>query len=103
MAEETQDEGGGSADLRVAREGFRVSWSDPGRENEKVDQLLQAILDARAQTGEAVERIDPQLFATFVRQKTEEYKASLQCEFLSFSVNVEEGRVKLRVAKHSEM
>lgn len=76
---------------------FRIAWSEP--DQEKVEQLLQAVQKARAETGEPAERLDPGVFANFIRAKTAQLKSSLQCETLSFSVSVEDGRVKLQVTK----
>lgn len=85
----------------AAEEAFRISWSDPDREKEKVDQLLQALVRAKTSAGESTEDIDPELFASFIREKTRQFKQSLGCDLICFSVSVEEGRVKLRAEKNS--
>lgn len=77
---------------------FSISWSDPDLEKEKVDQLLQALIHAKSNAGEGGE-IDPQVFADFIREKTRQFKQSLACDSIQFSVDIEEGRVKLRAAK----
>ncbi|MGH9325252.1 MAG: MXAN_5187 C-terminal domain-containing protein [Terriglobia bacterium] len=91
-----------SRPLGEGEEGFRVSWSDPEREKEKVDQLLQAVVRARVSAGETAEEINPQLFASFVREKTRQFQQSFGCELICFSVSIEEGRVKLRVERPSD-
>lgn len=83
----------------MSRGGVRVVCSDPEKEPEKVDLLLQAIVDAKRQAGERADNIDPQAFQKFVREKTKQIKDSLGCEKVQFSVTVEEGKVKFKAVK----
>lgn len=99
MKEEGPSAAGFGAQAAAGKTGkFSVSWSNPDVEREKVDQLLQALVDAKSSAGEAGE-IDPQLFAAFIREKTRQFQQSLECDQIQFSVNIEGGRVKLRAAK----
>ncbi len=82
-----------------AESGVRVVCSDPEKEQEKVDQLLKAMIDAKRQTGERVDNIDPLSFSRFVQQKTRQMKESLGCERVQFSIEVEDGRVKFKAVK----
>jgi hypothetical protein len=77
----------------------RVVCADPEKEKDKVEQLLKAVVDARRQTGERVDNIDPASFAKFVREKTKQVKESLGCEKVAFSVSIEEGKVKFKAVK----
>ena len=76
-----------------------VVCSDPGKEKEKVEQLLNAVVQARRQVGERVDNIDPVSFAKFVNEKTKQVKESLGCEKVQFSVSVEDGKVKFKAVK----
>lgn len=76
-----------------------VVCSDPSKEQDKVEQLLNAVVQARRQVGERVDNIDPVSFAKFVREKTQQVKESLGCEKVQFSVSVEEGKVKFKAVK----
>ena len=78
---------------------YRVVCSNPEKEKDKVDQLLQAMIQARRQVGERVDNIDPSQFAKFVSEKTRQLKESMGCERVQFSVSVEEGRVKFKAVK----
>ncbi len=78
---------------------YRIVCSNPEREKEKVDQLLQAMIQARRQVGERVDNIDPSQFAKFVSEKTRQLKESMGCKTVQFSVSVEEGRVKFKAVK----
>ncbi len=79
--------------------GVRVVCSNPEQEKEKVDQLLQAMVQARRQVGERVDNIDPTQFSKFVADKTRQLKETMGCKTVQFSVSVEEGRVKFKAVK----
>jgi hypothetical protein len=79
--------------------GVRVVCSNPEAEKEKVDQLLQAMIEARRQVGERVDNIDPSQFSKFVAEKTRQLKETMGCKTVQFSVSVEEGRVKFKAVK----
>jgi hypothetical protein len=78
---------------------FGTSWSDPDREKEKVSQLLNAMLEARRSVGDTEWNVDPETFASFLREKTRQIKQELECEEIRFSVTVENGRVRFRAGK----
>jgi len=78
---------------------IRVVCSDPDAEKEKVDQLLQAMLEARRRAGDAANSLDPAVFQHYVREKTRQLKESLGCEKVQFSVSIEEGKVKFKATK----
>jgi hypothetical protein len=82
-----------------ATSGARVVCSDPEKEQDKVDQLLKAMIDAKRQAGERVDNIDPHSFSKFVQQKTRQMKESLGCQKVQFSIDVEDGRVKFKAVK----
>lgn len=88
-----------SHESAVKDDSFTIEWSDPDGEREKVDQLLQAVVRAKSAAGQSADDLDPQLFADFIRHKTRQFKESLDCDQIRFSVTVEEGRVKLRAAR----
>jgi hypothetical protein len=77
----------------------RVVCADPEKEKDKIEQLLKAVVEARRQTGERVDNIDPATFAKFVRDKTKQVKESLGCDKVAFSVSIEEGKVKFKAVK----
>ncbi len=89
----------GHAGSRPADEAFSVTWSDPARETWKVEELLEAVAQARSAVGLSAVDLDPQLFAEFIGKKTLELKQSLSCDSIRFSVSVEEGRVTLRASR----
>lgn len=84
---------------KAADGAFRVVCSNPDKEQDKVDQLLKAMIEAKRQAGERVDSVDPLQFSKFVREKTRQLKESLGCDKVQFSVSVEEGRVKFKAVK----
>ena len=78
---------------------IRIICSDPDREQAKVDQLLQALVEAKQRTGERTDDIDPAKFQKFVREKTAQLKQELGCDSVQFSVAVEEGKVRFTIVK----
>lgn len=76
-----------------------VVCHDPDREQTKVDQLLQALVEAKQRAGERTDDIDPVRFQGFVREKTRQLKQELGCHSVQFSVTVKEGRVRFTAGK----
>ncbi len=76
-----------------------VTCADPEHEQEKVDQLLKAVVDARREVGARVDDLDPQSFKKFLGEKTRQVQKSLGCEKVQFSVSVEKGKVKFKAVK----
>jgi len=77
----------------------RVVCSDPEAEREKVDQLLQAMKEARRQAGETASSLDAATFHKFIIEKTKQIKETLGCDKVQFSVSVEGGKVKFKATK----
>jgi len=84
---------------RVSDGTVRVVCSDPEKEQEKVDLLLQALIEAKRRAGERTDNVDPSTFSRFVTAKTRQLKESLGCDKVQFTVSVEEGRVKFKAVK----
>ena len=77
----------------------RVVCSDPDRETENINRLLQAMKDARMQAGESVGSLDAAAFHKFIKDKTKQIKDTLGCDRVQFSVSVEGGKVKFKATK----
>jgi hypothetical protein len=75
---------------------FRVTCSEPERETEKVDQLYQAFLQAKQQTGEATGKLSRSSFNEFVLKKTKDLQKQKKCRDVEYVVEVVEGQVKLK-------
>ena len=83
----------GSADDSKA---FRMVCSEPEKETEKVDQLYQAFLQAKQQTGEETAKLTKAGFNEFVRKKTKDLQETKNCRDVEYVVEVIDGQVKLK-------
>ena len=77
----------------------RIVCSDPDREQDNVDRLLQALVEAKQFAGERTDDIDPVKFQRFVREKTRQLKQELGCDSIQFSITVKDGRVRFTAVK----
>ena len=74
---------------------FTLSFSDPDREQEKVETLYRKLIEARTTAGEKAEAPSLKDFQRFVHQKSTELR-NKGGRAVEYTVNVEGGRVKLK-------
>ena len=86
----------GQPDLAAFKEPFALLFSDPERENSKIEQLYKKLVEARMASGEKGSIPTFEEFGRFVREKTQQLKAKQAATQVEYSVSVEDGRVKLR-------
>ncbi len=82
---------------KVAEEPFRVHCSDVEVEHDKVQSLFNAMVEARKKSGEAGGaggNFDS--FKAFVKKKTEQIRKDYGCHSVEYSVEVENGQVRLK-------
>jgi len=81
-------------------EPFSVACADPHAEKGKVEQLFKALSDARKQTGEkSGANLDS--FKKFVEQKTAQLRKEYGCQSVEYSVEMQNGQVKLKAKPKS--
>jgi hypothetical protein len=74
---------------------FRVAFADAKPEARDVESLYQALVTARQQTGEkSSATLDS--FKKFVQQKTTQLKKEHGCQAVEYSVEMQNGQVKLK-------
>ena len=74
---------------------FTMQCSDPGAEKEQVEKLYRVLTDAKKKSGEAVSgNLDT--FASFVQKKTEQIRKQYGCHSVEYSVELQDGHVKLK-------
>jgi len=74
---------------------FAVEWSDAHAEQDQVEKLYKVLTEAKKKAGEAVPgNIDS--FTTFVQKKTSQIRKQYKCEKVEYSVEVQDGHVKLK-------
>ncbi len=75
---------------------FRVHCSDPDREPEAVQSLFNAMVEARKKSGQPVDRNSFESFRAFVKKKTEQLRKDLSCQAVEYSVELQDGQVRLK-------
>ena len=74
---------------------FAVEWADARAEHDQVEKLYKVLTEAKKKAGEAVSgNIDS--FTTFVQKKTSQIRKQYKCEKVEYSVEVQDGQVKLK-------
>ena len=72
-----------------------MEWSDVHAEPDQVEKLYKVLTEAKQKAGEAVSgNIDS--FTTFVQKKTSQIRKHYKCEKVEYSVEVQDGHVKLK-------
>jgi len=80
----------------AANGSFRIACSEPDRENEKINQLYQALVSAKQAAGEKVDKLSREDFQKFVRKKTDDLKKQKGSKEVEYIVEVASGKVKLK-------
>jgi hypothetical protein len=75
---------------------FRMAFSEPEKEEQKVEQLYRAFVEAKKQAGEATEKVTRAGFSEFVRKKTKDLQLKKNCRDVEYVVETVEGQVKLK-------
>lgn len=76
---------------------FTVQCSDVGSEQEKVQKLFQALVDAKKKAGEDVSKSgNLESFEKFVQTKTEQIRKQYGCHSVEYSVEMDGGQVRLK-------
>jgi hypothetical protein len=75
---------------------FRVAFSEPENESQKVDQLFEAFVEAKKQAGEETAKLTRAGFNEFVRRKTKDLQSKKNCRDVEYVVETVDGQVKLK-------
>ncbi|HSE47905.1 MAG TPA: MXAN_5187 C-terminal domain-containing protein [Terriglobales bacterium] len=75
---------------------FIAHFSDPDAEHDRVQQLYEAMIAAKQKVGEAPPAGDINSFKQFVKKKTEQLRKDYGCHAVEYSVEMENGQVKLK-------
>jgi hypothetical protein len=74
---------------------FSMQCADARAEREQVRKLYQALTEAKKKSGEAVSG-NLESFSSFVQKKTEQIRKQYGCEAVEYSVEMQNGHVKLK-------
>ena len=74
---------------------YSVQCSGAGAERDKVENLFNVLTEAKKKAGEPVPgNLDS--FASFVKKKTDQLRKQYQCESVEYTVELQEGQVRLK-------
>jgi hypothetical protein len=74
---------------------FSMAFTDATQQTEEVERLYNALVAAKNKSGEAVTgNLDS--FSTFVKKKTDQIRKQYGCQAVEYSVELQEGQVKLK-------
>jgi hypothetical protein len=80
---------------RAVDQPLTVQCSDPAAEREQVEKLYHALTEAKKKSGESVAgNLDS--FASFVQKKTAQIRQENGCLAVEYSVEMQDGQVKLK-------
>jgi hypothetical protein len=80
----------------AADQPFKIACSDVNADPESVKTLFNAMMDARKKAGQAVDPNSFESFKRFVAGKTDQIRKEYGCHAVEYSVEVQEGQVKLK-------
>lgn len=76
---------------------FTMQCSDAGNEQEKVQKLFDALLEAKKRAGEDVSKSgNLDSFTKFVQTKTDQLRKQYGCHTVEYSVEMDGGQVRLK-------
>jgi hypothetical protein len=78
-----------------------VLCSDVEKELDKVQSLFKAMMDAKIKTGESAGNASVDSFKTFLKKKTEQIRKEYGCSSVEYSVELDNGKVKLKAKAKS--
>jgi len=82
-------------DGRAADQPFSIQCSGAAAEREQVESLYKALTEAKQKSGEKISgNLDS--FAAFVQKKTSEIRKQHNCDTVEYSVEMQDGHVKLK-------
>ena len=85
-----------AAAAAAAARTFRVAFTEPEHELQKVDQLFEAFVEAKKQAGEETAKLTRSGFNEFVRKKTRDLHSQKNCRDVEYVVETVDGQVKLK-------
>jgi hypothetical protein len=96
-----QEQAAAAALEAEAGQPFRVQCSDVETDAAAVRSLFEAMLEARKKAGQAVDPNSFESFRAFVKKKTEQIRGEYGCPGVEYSVEMQDGQVRLKAKAKS--
>lgn len=76
---------------------FSIEYADPDTDLEKVQRLYEVMMEAKRRSGETVkDGANFEKFKSFVHRKTEQLRSECGCRAVEYTVEVQDGQVRLK-------
>ncbi len=82
-------------------EPFKIHCGDADTDHEAVRSLFDAMLEAKKKAGQVADPNSFDSFKAFVKRKTEQIKGEYRCDKVEYSVEVQDGQVRLKAKAKS--
>lgn len=86
----------GHGNVLKENEPFVAHFSDPDAEHDRVQSLYNAMMEAKKKAGEGPPSGNFDSFHQFVKKKTEQIRKDYGCHAVEYSVEMENGQVRLK-------
>lgn len=86
---------GAAAGVAPAEEPLRIECSDVQSEKDRVEKLYKALAEAKQKAGEPISG-NFESFSSFVQKKTSQIRKQYGCHSVEYTVEVQDGQVKLK-------
>ena len=80
----------------LGHHGFKIVCSDVDTESDKVQILFKAMMDAKIKAGESAGSASVDSFKAFLKKKTDQLRKEYGCQAVEYSVELDNGKVKLK-------
>lgn len=96
-----QEQAAAAALESAPAEPFKIHCSDADTDRDAVRALFDAMLEAKKKAGLPADPNSFESFKAFVKKKTEQIKGEYRCERVEYSVEVQDGQVRLKAKAKS--
>ncbi len=96
MRREQEQAAAEALETGAPEEPFKIHCGDAEADHEAVRSLFNAMLEARKKAGQAVDPNSFDSFKAFVKKKTDQIKGEYRCDKVEYSVEMQDGQVRLK-------
>ncbi len=96
MRREEEQAAAAALEGELPQEPFKVHCSDVETDHAAVKSLFDAMMEAKKKAGQAVDPTSFDSFKAFVKKKTEQIRGEYRCQAVEYSVEMQDGQVRLK-------
>lgn len=96
MRREQEEAAAAALEGGAPEEPFKVHCADADTDHEAVRSLFNAMLEAKKKAGQPADPNSFDSFKAFVKKKTDQIKGEYRCQGVEYSVEMQDGQVRLK-------